>query len=55
MRLAPIYGEFNKGLNFGNVATKNEEGADGGANSGRKRECCNCGGDHLNRIFLKLV
>ena len=38
MRVTLVSRAFNEGLNFGNIATKNEEGGTGDTDSGRKRK-----------------
>ena len=47
MRVTLVSRAFNEGLNFGNIATKNEEGGTGDTDSGRKRKYWNCGSNHL--------
>ena len=52
-------GGNNDGLKFRNMATETEVGGagdfrNGGGNNRSKRECCNCGGDHLKRNFSNI-
>ena len=59
MRAAAVTGVDNKVLNFENMATdsKSSENGDVGSGcdaAGRKRECWNCGGNHLKIKFLEL-
>ena len=39
-RVTPVARGFNEGMNFGNVATNNEEGRTGKTDSGRKIKGC---------------
>ena len=52
-RATKVSGGRNKGINFGNVASKPGTGGDGDSGGGgataRKIECWHCGGDHIKR------
>ena len=59
MRAAAVTRGHNKVLNFGNMATDSKYAETGDVGSGcnaagRKRECWNCGGNHLKIKFLEL-
>ena len=58
-RVATVTGEHNKGLNFGNVETDFYSGVTGdvssrGDGTRRRRDCWNCGSDHLKSKCPKL-
>ena len=56
-RATEVSGGQNKGMNFGNVATKPINGGDryhdGGSATARNIECWRCGGDHMKSDFPK--
>ena len=53
MRVTPLAGGRNEGLNFGNVVAKSKGTGNrdhgGGDGTGIKQECWHCGWEHLKR------